>query len=179
MAETQAKRSVWKELWDWVWPIALGVLIALGIRHWVVDLNRVPSSSMRPTIMDPCLILTNHLATEFGQPYRGEVVVFHFPDDPSKIFVKRIIGMPGDTVTIHDGKVFVNNQPLKEPYLDQPTSGNWGPYHVPDGEYFMLGDNRTVSEDSRYWQNTYVPRSYIIGKAEFVLWPLGAAHRIQ
>jgi signal peptidase I len=178
MAETQGN-SFLKALWGWVWPIALGCLIAFGIMRWVVGFAVVPSSSMYPTIPNPCYILVNHLETEFGKPYRGEVVLFHPPDDPSRIFVKRIIGLPGETITIHDGKVFVDGKALNEPYLTQPTEGNFGPYHVPPNSYFMLGDNRSVSEDSRWWEHKYVPEKSIIGRAEFIVWPIGKAGPIH
>jgi signal peptidase I len=165
--------------WDWIWPIAIGFLIALGIRNWVVDFANVPSSSMYPTIPNPCYILDNHLATRFEGLYRGEVVLFHFPDDPKRIFVKRIIGLPGETVTIHDNHVYINNKPLKEPYLTVPTTGTWGPYVVPKDSYFMLGDNRPISDDSRWWIHKFVPRSSIIGRADFVIWPLNKIGKIR
>ncbi|MCL6637126.1 MAG: signal peptidase I [Alicyclobacillus sp.] len=179
MAEKEARPSIWRELWGWVWPIALGCLIAFGINRWVVSPAWVPSASMAPTIPNPCYILVNHVATELHPPARGEVVLFHFPDDPSKIYVKRVIGLPGDTVIIRNGQVYVNGQPLKEPYLTQPTPGTWGPYQVPQGEYFMLGDNRSISDDSRYWVHPYVPLSYITGEAVYVLWPLNKAAPIH
>lgn len=169
--ETQAGPPIWRAVWGWIWPIAIGCLVALAIMRWIVSFAVVPTGSMYPTIPNPCYILVDHLATEFSAPKRGEIVLFRFPDDPSRIFVKRIIGMPGDTITIHDNQVFVNNQPLSEPYLKQPTQGTFGPYQVPANHYFMLGDNRAVSEDSRYWVNKFVPESSIIGRADYVIWP--------
>lgn len=171
MTDTEVQSSLWRSMWGWVWPIGVGVLVALAIMRWVVSFAVVPTGSMWPTIPNPCYILVDHLATEFSEPHRGEIVLFHFPDDPSRIFVKRIIGMPGDTITIHDNQVFVNNHPLSEPYLQQRTTGTFGPYNVPAGDYFMLGDNRIVSEDSRYWDHKYVPKSSIIGRADYVIWP--------
>ena len=113
---------------------------------------------MYPTIPNPWLYPCRSLETEFAKPYRGEVVLFRFPDDPSEIFVKRIIGLPGDTITIKNGKVYINGKELNEPYITQPTaSGPQSTYHVPAGCYFMLGDNRSVSDDSRYWTHKYVP----------------------
>lgn len=169
-----------KTIWDWVWPIGIGFLIAWGIKTWVVGFANVPTSSMYPTIPNPCYILNNHLATEFEPLHRGEVVLFHFPDDTSKIFVKRIIGLPGETVEIRNNHLYINNKLVQEPYLHgEPTPGNWGPYHVPQGDYFMLGDNRPVSDDSRYWKHTYVPKSYIIGRAEYVIWPLNKVGSIH
>lgn len=176
-----------RTLWDWLWPIALGCVVAYGIMRWVISFAIVPTSSMAPTIPNPCYILVDHIATEFFPLHEGEVVLFHYPDDTKEIFVKRLIGMPGDTVYIHGGHVYINGKLLPEPYLkdtNQPDwlpykQGTWGPYKVPKGEYFMLGDNRPVSDDSRFWQPyKYVPRSYIVGRADYVIWPLGRAKPI-
>jgi len=172
--------SLWRGIWDWVWPIALGAAVAWMISKWVVGIAYVPSESMRPNIPNPCRIIADHLATEFYAPYEGEVVLFHWPDNPSTIYVKRIIGMPGDTISIHNGKVYRNGKAMFEPYLDGiVTEGTYGPYKVPKGEYFMLGDNRNVSSDSRFWVHKYVPRSYIIARADMVIWPLDVAGRIH
>ncbi|MDP9727962.1 signal peptidase I [Alicyclobacillus tolerans] len=163
-----------KKVWDWIWPILVGVLVAWGIMHWVVSFAVVPTSSMYPTIPNPCYILVNHLATETSPIHEGEVIVFKYPDDPSQIFVKRVIGLPGETVTIHGGHVYIDNHELAEPYLHGLlTEGTFGPYHVPAGHYFVMGDNRQNSYDSRYWTPyKYVPRSYILGEADAVIWPL-------
>jgi len=170
-----------RTLWEWVWPIIVGVGIAWCIQRWVVGFAEVPTASMAPTIPNPCYVLVDHVATELFPIHRGEVVLFPFPDDPKQIFVKRLIGMPGDTVEIHGGKVYINGKVLNEPYLKGLyTGGKWGPYHVPMGHYFMLGDNRNISEDSRYWHNTYVAANTIIGRADFVVWPIKkVSHIVQ
>ncbi|QQE78033.1 signal peptidase I [Alicyclobacillus sp. SO9] len=180
---TKAKRqrrnvSLWRGIWEWVWPVAIGAAVAGIISHWVIGVAYVPTDSMRPTIPNPCYIVDDHLATEFHAPYEGEVVIFHFPDNPKEIFVKRIIGMPGDTIMIKNGHVYRNGKVLYEPYLDVVTYGTYGPYHVPKGHYFMLGDNRNVSKDSRFWKHKYVARSAIIGRADMVIWPLSKLHTI-
>lgn len=171
MTETQAQQPLWRVVWGWIWPIVVGCLVALAIMRWIISFAVVPTGSMYPTIPNPCYILVDHLATEFSAPHRGEIVLFPFPDDPKKTFVKRIIGMPGETITIHNDQVFVNNKALTEPYLTQPTTGTFGPFHVPAGHYFMMGDNRSISEDSRYWVNKYVPLSGILGRADYVIFP--------
>ncbi|MBX5436285.1 MAG: signal peptidase I [Alicyclobacillaceae bacterium] len=170
---------VWRQVWGWVYPIVVGIAIALILRRWVVDAAIVPTPSMDPTIPAPSYILVNKLATEFGTPYRGEVVVFHFPDDPSQIYVKRIIGLPGDTVTVTEHAVYVNGKQLYEPYIHVSNGSALGTYHVPPGCYFMMGDNRPVSYDSRLWVHHYVSRSAIIGQAEFVIFPLSQIHHIS
>jgi signal peptidase I len=162
----------WKTLWNWIWPIAIGILIAKAVTIWVFGFAYVPTSSMYPTINNPCRIFVDHVATEIQKPYEGEVVLFHWPDNPKEIFVKRIIGMPGDTIVVKNGHVYRNGKVLKEPYLHVVTKGNYGPYHVPAGHYFMMGDNRNVSDDSRDWIHKYVARSAIVGRADAVVWPL-------
>jgi len=166
------KTSSLRVAWSWVYPMAIGVAIALSFQKWVATAALVPSQSMNPTIPAPCHIFVNRLSTEFANPFRGEVVLFHYPDNPSEIFVKRIIGMPGDTVTITNTAVYINGKLLKEPYIDQPNVSGLGTYHVPAGHYFMMGDNRSNSLDSRFWVHKYVARSAIVGQADFVVFPL-------
>ncbi|QQE79138.1 signal peptidase I [Alicyclobacillus sp. SO9] len=165
---------------NWILPIAAGVLVALIVKTWVVSAAVVPSSSMRPTIPNPCYILVDKLSTEFGSLHRGEVVTFHFPDNPSEIFVKRIVGMPGDTVTVKDHSVLVNGKPYKVPTsIIMPNGLGLGTYHVPPGHYFMMGDNRPISRDSRFWTHKYVARSAITGQASFVIFPFNKIKSIS
>lgn len=168
-----------KTVWSWVYPVLIGVVIALVLRRYVVSAAIVPSSSMRPMIPNPCYIAVNKLAAEAGHLHRGEVVVFHWPDDPSQIFVKRIVGMPGDTVTVTNNAVYVNGQKYVVPDAIQPNLKGLGTYHVPAGHYFMMGDNRPVSKDSRLWHNKYVARSAILGEAQFVIFPFNKIHGIS
>ena len=100
----------------------------------------------------------------FSDPQRGDVVVFEAPDDPDTLYVKRVIGVGGDTVEVQDGEVLVNGQVQDEPYIKEITEGDFGPYHVPEGCYFMMGDNRNKSLDARFWENTYVEKDAILGK---------------
>ncbi|WDL95653.1 signal peptidase I [Alicyclobacillus sp. ALC3] len=163
---------------DWALPVIIGVAVALGVRTWVVSANVVPSSSMYPTIpatpTHHVYIVDDKLATEFGQPiHRGEVVVFHFPDDPKQLYVKRVIGLPGNTVKVTANAVYINGKKINEsnPDIAKSNLPKLGTYHVPLGHYFMMGDNRTVSYDSRYWVHKYVARSAIVGEAAFIMFP--------
>ncbi len=108
----------------------------------------------------------------FHEPQREEVLVFHFPQDPDRDFVKRIIGMPGDTVALERGQVFLNGQPLDEPYIVNRGTSNMAQVQVPPKSYFVLGDNRPRSNDSRTWSFIFVPESAIVGKAWFTYWPI-------
>ncbi len=169
-----------RSLWEWLWPIALGVAIALFIIKFIASVAIVPTASMDPTIPSPCYIIVDHVTTRFAPIHEGEVVLFHFPDNPNKIFVKRVIGLPGDTIEIQGGHVYRDGKILKEPYLHNiVTEGTYGPYLVPAGSYFMLGDNRNISDDSRLWIHKYVARTAIVGQADYVIWPFSKANSIQ
>ena len=113
----------------------------------------------------------SRLSYAFSEPERGDVVIFHFPDNEKILYIKRIIGLPGETVEIKDGGVYINNVLLEEKYLNVTTMGEFGPYEVPEDHYFMLGDNRNNSADSRFWDNTYLERSKIVGKAVIRYFP--------
>ncbi|WDL98735.1 signal peptidase I [Alicyclobacillus sp. ALC3] len=160
-----------KSTWSWIYPAVIGVVIAFGLHHYVAYAADVPTDSMSPTIPAPCYIFVDRVSTELGHIYRGEVVLFHFPDDPSQIYVKRVIGMPGDTVTITYNQVYINGHLLNQPWPHGPNVHGLGTYHVPQGHYFMMGDNRPVSYDSRFWVHHYVARSAIIGQADAVIFP--------
>lgn len=167
--ETNAK----KEVFEWIFSIAIGVIIAVLINRFVLINARVPSASMENNIMTGDRLFGYRLAYANEEVERGDIVIFKFPDDESQLFIKRVIGLPNETVTIIDGKVYIddNKEPLYEPYLAQEMVGTFGPYEVPENCYFMLGDNRNYSRDSRFWENTYVSKDKILGKALFRYFP--------
>jgi signal peptidase I len=164
------KTSVAKEVFDWVLVIVLAIVISFAINTFVIVNATVPTSSMESTIMAGDRVIGSRLYYLRHEPQRGDIIMFDYPDDPSILYIKRIIGVPGDQIVIHDGVVFLNGEELSEPYLNTTTEGIWGPYEVPEGHYFMLGDNRNDSADSRYWRNTYLSRDGIVGKAVFKYW---------
>lgn len=174
--------------------IAIAILLALLIRAFVVQAFKIPSGSMKPTLQIGDHILVNkflygvkfrvpftalnYTLIPLGEPQRQDVIVFIYPVDPQKDFIKRVIGLPGDTVQIADKKVFINQKPLEDPYgvhsdqnvisiLEQPRD-NLGPIRVPPGKLFVMGDNRDESYDSRYWG--FVDQKAIIGKAFIIYW---------
>jgi signal peptidase I len=137
----------------------------------------VDGTSMLPGLKNNQYVLVNKLAYLFHVPERGDVIVFHWPVDTNKDLIKRVIGVPGDVIVIDRTTVRVNGVLLKEPYIMAPANPAGNTWVVPPNDYFVMGDNRQVSDDSRDWG--FVPKSYIIGKAVFVYWPLNSWHFIN
>jgi signal peptidase I len=159
---------------SWLRDLTVSVLIAVVVILFLYQPVRVEGTSMMPALVDQERIFINKFAYRFGisDIQRGDTVVFWFPGDPSKSFIKRVIGVPGDKVQVTDGQVSVNERLLDEPYVPEAYRDHVStPLHVvPPGEYYVLGDHRSSSNDSRMWGT--VPRHYIYGKAAFVYWPL-------
>ena len=168
---------------DWKRELLInGLIIACAfVAVWLLDtfiiINAVvPSGSMENTIPSGARVIGSRLSYNDSTPERYDIVVFHYPDDEKQLFVKRVIGLPGETVTIIDGKVYINDEtePLDDSFIAEPMEGSFGPYVVPEGCYFMMGDNRNNSLDSRYWVNTFVAEDKILGKALFVWYPFSS-----
>jgi signal peptidase I len=149
--------------------LVLSVILFIGINA-VSARIRVDGSSMEPTLHSGEFVIVNKLSYKIGNPARGEIVVFHFPRDPEQEYIKRVIGLPGDQVIVNQGKIFVNDRLVDEPYIaaDPTYEGTW---IVPAGHLFVLGDNRNNSSDSHNWGT--VPQEYVVGKAVFIYWPPG------
>lgn len=166
--------SLKREIMEWVIVICIAITIAVVLNTFIIVNAIIPSASMEPTIMTGNRIFGNRLAYINDEPKRGDIIIFRFPDNEKELFIKRIIGEPGDTVEVIDGKVYINGSDtaLDEPYLKVTPLGDYGPYEVPEGSYFVMGDNRNNSADSRFWKNTFVKREKILGKAAFrYFWP--------
>lgn len=148
--------------------VALSVVLFLGINAISARI-RVESISMQPTLYEGDFVIVNKLAYKLGEPGRGDVIVFHYPPNPTiEPYIKRIIGLPGDTIRVEGEQVLINGVPMQEPYIKAPPqySGEW---KVPGDSLFVLGDNRNNSSDSHSWG--MVPIDNVIGKAEVVYWP--------
>lgn len=154
---------------SWIKTIAMAVVIAVLINSFVIVNATVPTGSMENTIMPGDRIIALRLTYYVSSPERGDIVVFRYPDDESVLYVKRVIGLPGETVEVKDGEVYINNSdtPLDDSFVKEQPVGDFGPYEVPEGCYFMMGDNRNNSQDSRYWVNKYVEEDKILGKVYF------------
>ena len=166
--------DVKREIMEWIIVICVAIVIAIVLNTFIIVNAIIPSASMEPTIMTGNRIFGNRLAYIKEDPKRGDIIIFRYPDNEKELCIKRIIGEPGDTVTIIEGKVYINDSdtPLDEPYLKVIPLGDYGPYEVPADSYFVMGDNRNNSADSRFWQNTFVKREKILGKAAVrYFWP--------
>jgi signal peptidase I len=158
----------WKRfVLDILETLILAVVLYFGINA-VSARVRVDGFSMRPTLQDGEYILVNKLAYKTGEPQRGDIIVFIFPINPQEDLIKRVIGLPGETVSVHNGVVSVNGVNLTEPYIASPPAYD-GDWVVPEGQLFVLGDNRNDSRDSHQWR--FLPLENVIGKAVLIYWP--------
>jgi signal peptidase I len=183
--EQSKKRSV---VWEYVEAIIIAVILAFIIRKFVIQAYKIPSGSMLETLQIGDHILVNKFIYYLKDPQRGDIIVFKYPKDKKRDFIKRLVGLPGDTLEIKDKRVYINGDPLDEPYAEFKDSNNmfnknhpayyidpyarnrdnFGPKVIPEDNYFMMGDNRDFSQDSRYWG--FLDRELIEGKALIIYW---------
>ena len=179
--------SMKSEVLEWVKMIVV-VLVVVFVIDGIILINaKIPSASMESTIMTGDRIFGFRLAyginidlpffqyhKKMKEPERFDIVIFHYPDNEKERYIKRIIGLPGEKVEIIDGKVYIDDaeEPLDDSFVKDTPLGSFGPFYVPEDSYFMLGDNRNNSKDSRFWTNKFVKFDKIIGKALFRYWPL-------
>lgn len=159
--------------------IIIAAFIIVPVRAWVAQPFIVRGPSMEPTFYDTEYLIVDEFSYHFREPKRGEVIVFRYPEDPSKFFIKRVVGLPDETVEIRDNKVFITKdgntmEELKEPYLTEALTTPNKTVEVGEGRYFVMGDNRLFSSDSRRWG--FLPRELIIGRALVRLWPPTRLH---
>ncbi len=163
-----------REIFSWVKLVICAVVLAYVISNYVIVNATVPTGSMKNTIQEHDRMIGFRLSYVFGDIKRGDVVIFKYPDDESQNFVKRVIGLPGETIEILNGFVYINDSdtPLDEKYLLETPTGNFPRTEIPEDSYFVMGDNRNDSHDSRYWSSThFVKKDKILGEAMFVYWP--------
>jgi signal peptidase I len=188
MMSKDFKKSTVREYFE---SIVIAVILALFVRTWVVQAFKIPTGSMENNLLIGDHLLVNKFV--FGPAgvegavlpmrdiRRRDIVVFKYPNEPQRDFIKRVIGLPGETLELRNKKVYINGEPLEEPYVHflEPASDSqevtsfdvrerYGPVRVPEGQYFVMGDNRDNSQDSRYWG--FLPRGYIKGKALMIYW---------
>ena len=164
-----------EELIAWLKTLASAAVYATLIVTFGFQVARVEGHSMAPTLADQDRLIVNKLAYRIGEPHLGDIVMLYYPNDPNKSFVKRVIAEEGQQVRIVDGKVYRNDLLLDDSFVpaDYRSHDDWGPQVIPEGYYFVMGDHRNNSSDSRHWG--FVPKKYIIGKVQLRWWPLGHA----
>jgi signal peptidase I len=189
MADAAFQKSTLREYFE---SILVAVVLALFVRTFVFQAFKIPTGSMKPNLLVGDHLIVNKFIfapAAFGiergllpmRPIeRGDIVVFKYPEEPERDFIKRVIGLPGDTLELSNQTVLINGQPLTEPYatylfppaaegqMEGDLRRKYGPVTVPDGHFFMMGDNRDDSQDSRFWG--FLPQSYVKGRALFIYW---------
>ncbi len=174
---TAAERlAAWHdEFWAWVKTLASAAVYATLIVTFGFQVARVEGLSMAPTLDDQDRLIVNKLVYRISSPRRSDIVMLYYPLNPDKSFVKRVIAEEGDQVRIVDGRVYVNDVPLPDDYVPEEyrSHDDWGPQVIPEGYYFVMGDHRNNSSDSRHWG--MVPKKYIIGKVQVRWWPVPQA----
>jgi signal peptidase I len=172
----QHRLSVWRdELVAWFKTLASAAVYATLIVTFGFQVARVEGLSMAPTLEDQDRLIVNKLIYRLSSPRRGDIVMLYYPVNPDKSFVKRVIAEEGDQVRIMDGRVYVNDVPMADDFVppEYRSHDDFGPTVIPDGYYFVMGDHRNNSSDSRHWG--MVPKKYIIGRVQLRWWPIPTA----
>ena len=167
MVKRIKRKRAAKELLYWIKYLAAFCIIAVAVNNFIIVNAVVISSSMETTVMTDSRVMGLRLAYAVKDPKRFDIILFLFPDDETREpFLKRIVGLPNEQVEIKNGKVYINGSdtPLDDHFVKEPPRGNYGPFTVPAGSYFVLGDNRNNSHDSKNWVNKFVARDKILGK---------------
>lgn len=170
MSNEKKPASKLRDVLSWLLCLAAAVVAALIINRYILLNSNVISGSMENTVMTGDRVFGLRFAYWFHGPERGDVVIFNNVQKGERLMIKRVIGVAGDQVIIIDGRVYVNGEQLDEPYLPEPMRGSYGPYTVPDGCVFLLGDNRNLSLDARSWPNPYIPVEDVLAKAWLIYW---------
>lgn len=168
---------LWSSQRSNIQTVAIALLLSIFIRLFVAEPRFIPSDSMVPTLAVGDRLVVEKVSYHFHPPAMGDIIVFHPPDilkqlfgyETSQAFIKRVIGIPGDQIKVEDGQVYVNGDPIKEPYIAAPPNYVLKPVEVPEHTYFVMGDNRNNSNDSHVWG--FLPEQNIIGRAFFCFWP--------
>ncbi|MBD2386407.1 signal peptidase I [Cylindrospermum sp. FACHB-282] len=174
--DASASSKAWRGWQENFTLIAIALCLAFLIRTFIAEPRYIPSESMFPTLHTGDRLVVEKVSYRFHPPTFGDIIVFQPPAElqrrgypKDQAFIKRVIGQPGEVISVAQGKVYLNGQPLSENYIAEPPNQPFPPVKVPEGEFFVMGDNRNDSNDSRYWG--FLPRKNIIGRATFRFWP--------
>ena len=178
MSEQKEKTSWQDTVSDWLISIIVAVVLAFGIRTFIVEPYLVSGSSMMRMLLDRERLIVNKFVYYTREPKKGEVIVFKYPSDTRRDFIKRVIAVGGDTVEIVDGHTIVNGKEIKEAYIKEPFHTNYRKTVIPADHVFVMGDNRNNSEDSRFKDVGFVNLSLIKGKASVIFWPVSQARSL-
>jgi len=173
------KKNIINNLRYLITVLLIAFILAKIITTHIAVIALIPSESMKDTLNINDKVLVNIIGTKFSDIKRGDIIVFRPPENTTdkEYYIKRVIGLPGDTVEITNGIVYINGNKLKEDYVLHNDNNDYGPYNVPENSYFVLGDNRTNSYDARFWINKYVDKGSIMGKAVIII--NGNKHKID
>lgn len=174
-----------REIREWVESLVIAIILALVIRTFVVQAFKIPTGSMRPTLVEGDRILVNKFIYNFREPKRGDIIVFKYPGDEKKDFIKRLIATEGESLEIKNGDVYINDERVEDPFIIRqfhyynkaPFGGENAKIIVPKRSFYVMGDNSASSRDSRYWG--FVPEKNLIGKAFFLYWPLNRIRNVK
>ena len=172
-ARRRRRLEAWRdETFAWIRTLASAAVYATLIVTFGFQVARVEGQSMAPTLADQDRLIVNKLRYRLADPMRGDIVMLYYPLNPDKSFVKRVIAEEGDTVRVVDGRVYVNDVPMRDEFVpaEYRSHDDWGPQVIPEGYYFVMGDHRNNSHDSRHWG--FVPKKYIVGKVQVRWWPV-------
>lgn len=184
----ETPRDWLRDKWEnWIKPLIVAGILAIGIRTFLLGPYKIPTGSMRLVLMEGDRIFVDKISYRFKEPERGDIIVFRYPLDRKKDFVKRLVGLPGESLEIRDGQVYVNGEKLDQPAVftrqfyynreDWQYGKKGEEVQVPAGNFFVLGDNSAQSSDSRNWG--FVPRRDVIGKAVLIWWPFQRFHLLK
>lgn len=177
--KTETKKSVGREIFEWIMVIVVAVVAALVIRTFIFEPVRVDGSSMLNTLHDNEYMIVTKYQYLFADPERYDIVICHYPGRGNTNFVKRVVGIPGDTVAVQGGVLYVNGEAVEEPYISAPMLSSMPETVVEEGHYFVMGDNRNNSNDSRSSGVGQLTRSQIRGQVRLVAWPFSEFRLIE
>jgi signal peptidase I len=177
-AKKKPQKDIGREIAEWVISIIIAVALALLVHNFIFQIVRVEGPSMEPTLYTDQRMFVTKFTYIFNEPKRGDIVVTHFPDDKLN-YVKRIIGVGGDTIKVSKGKVYINGKILQEPYIKEEILSDFAETIISKDEYVVMGDNRNNSRDSRYISVGPLNSDLIVGKVQYVVWPFKMWHEVN